>query len=114
MANNSATVTVRMWPSPCPAKASKLSRKYKSCKPGKVTVAGVRSRRRNASVSLFCAHWPYVSLGCLAGGCPWLTEAALDLLGQIPAVLGDFACHLRMGRVAFNSIGFGQSVPGSK
>ena len=31
MASNSATVTVRMWPSPCPVKASKLSRKYKLC-----------------------------------------------------------------------------------
>ena len=56
MAGNSATVTVRMWPSPCPAKTSKLSRTYKSWRPGKVTV----------------------------------------------------------GRVAFNSIGFGQSEPGSK
>ena len=54
MASNSATVTVRMWPSPCPAKASKLSRRYRSCRPGKVTVAGVKNWRRmrtNASVS---------------------------------------------------------------
>ena len=30
MANSSATVTVRTWPSPCPAKARRLSRRYRS------------------------------------------------------------------------------------
>ena len=46
-----------MWPSPCPAKASKLSRKMIIC-------------------------------------LPMLTGAALDLLEQIPVILGDSACHL--------------------
>ena len=65
MANNSATVTVRTWPSPCPAKARRLSRRYRSCKPGKVAVAGVRNRRRmrtKASLSFVFAlagHTPH-------------------------------------------------------
>ena len=96
MANSSATVTVRTWPSPCPAKARRLSRRYRSCKPSKVTVAGVRNRRSmrtKASLSFVCARWPCAWQVSLAGGFPWSTGVAMDWLVQRLAIHGGSECH---------------------
>ena len=95
MASNSATVMVRMWPSPCP-EASKLSRKYRSCRPGKITVAGVKNRRRirtNASVSLVLRSLAMRLTGMSGWSIPMANGSRDGLLEQIPAVLGDSECH---------------------
>ena len=124
MANNSATVTVRTWPSPCPAKARRLSRRYRSCKPGKVTVAGVRNRRRmrtNASLSFVLrslairltgiAGWRIPMVNGSRDGFACANTSSSRRLRVSPR---KASCSKTMGKVAFSSIGFGQSVPGSK